>query len=76
MLQFRLKEEYGVTSAIDYLPYRHSVYVLGDVKTLVLPMGSFLALDARDRTVLLLSADWEKKYVREKNQGHEFPDLI
>jgi len=26
--------------------------------------------------VLLLSADWEKKYVREKNQGHEFPDFI
>ena len=76
VLQFRLKEEYGVTSAIDYLPYRHSVYVLGDVKTLVLPMGSFLALDARDRTVLLLSADWEKKYVREKNQSHEFPDFI
>ncbi|NBP24526.1 MAG: peptide chain release factor 3, partial [Proteobacteria bacterium] len=39
VLQFRLKEEYGVSTAVDYLPYRHSVYVLGDVKELTLPMG-------------------------------------
>jgi peptide chain release factor 3 len=70
------KEEYGVTSAIDYLPYRHSVYVIGDVKGLTLPMGSFLALDVRDRNVLLLSAEWEKKYVREKNPDHQFPDFV
>lgn len=76
VLQFRLKEEYGVTSAIDYLPYRHSVYVIGDVKGLTLPMGSFLALDVRDRNVLLLSAEWEKKYVREKNPDHQFPDFV
>ncbi len=76
VLQFRLKEEYGVTSAVDYLPYRHSVYVLGDPKGLTLPMGSFMALDARDRMVLLLSAEWEKKYVREKNPDHEFPDFV
>ncbi len=76
VLQFRLKEEYGVTSAIDFLPYRHSVYVVGDVKALNLPMGSFVALDARDRTVLLLTAEWEKKYVREKNPDHQFPDFV
>jgi peptide chain release factor 3 len=76
VLQFRLKEEYGVSSAIDFLPYRHSVYVLGDVKSLTLPMGTFMALDARDRNVLLLSAEWEKKYVREKNPDHQFPDFV
>ena len=76
VLVFRLKEEYGVSTAIDYLPYRHSCYVIGEVKGLTLPMGSFLALDARDRTVLLLSAEWEKKYVREKNPDRLFPDFV
>jgi hypothetical protein len=46
------------------------------VPKLQLPMGSFLALDARDRVVILLTADWEKKYVKEKNTGHEFKDFV
>jgi peptide chain release factor 3 len=76
VLQYRLQDEYGVTTAVDFLPYKHSVYVLGDVPKLQLPMGSFLALDARDRVVILLTADWEKKYVKEKNTGHEFKDFV
>lgn len=76
VLQFRLKEEYGVSTAIDFLPYRHSIYVEGDTSTLTLPMGSMVALDARDRTVILLSAEWEKKYVREKNTAHVFKDFV
>ena len=76
VLQHRMLEEYGVKTAIDFLPYRHSVYVLGEPKTLTLPMNSMLTLDARDRVVLLLSADWEKKYVREKNPDHTFPDFV
>jgi len=50
--------------------------VVGETKTLTLPMNSMLTLDARDRVVLLLSADWEKKYVREKNPDHTFPDFV
>ena len=76
VLQYRLEEEYGVKTAIDFLPYRHSVYVMGDIGKLMLPMGSFVALDARDRHVVLLSAEWEKKYIREKNPDHEFRDFV
>jgi peptide chain release factor 3 len=76
VLQYRLQDEYGVKTAIDFLPYRHSVYVLGDIARLVLPMGSFIAIDARERHVVLLSAEWEKKYVREKNPNHEFKDFV
>jgi peptide chain release factor 3 len=76
VLQYRLKDEYGVTTAVDFLPYKHSVYVLGEPTTLTLPMGSFVALDARERAVILLSAEWEKKYVREKNPNHEFRDFL
>jgi peptide chain release factor 3 len=76
VLQFRLRDEYGVETQIDFLPYRYSVYVEGDIKTLSLPMGSMLALDARDRVVILLTAEWEKKYVQEKNQNHVFKDFV
>jgi peptide chain release factor 3 len=76
VLQFRLRDEYGVETQIDFLPYRYSVYVEGDLKTLSLPMGSMLALDARDRVVILLTAEWEKKYVQEKNQNHVFKDFV
>jgi peptide chain release factor 3 len=76
VLQYRLQDEYGVKTAIDFLPYKHSVYVMGDISKLMLPMGSFIAMDSRDRHVILLSAEWEKKYVREKNTGHEFRDFV
>lgn len=76
VLQHRLLEEYGVKTAIDFLPYRHSIYVLGDIATLMLPMGSFIALDALERHVVLLSAEWEKKYIREKNPNHEFREFV
>jgi peptide chain release factor 3 len=76
VLQYRLQDEYGVKTAIDFLPYKHSVYVMGDIGKLMLPMGSFIAMDSRDRHVILLSAEWEKKYVREKNTGHEFRDFV
>jgi peptide chain release factor 3 len=76
VLQYRLKDEYGVETAMDMLPYRHSVYAMGDPTTISLPMGSFVAIDARNRVVILLSADWEKKYVLERNPDHEFKDFV
>jgi peptide chain release factor 3 len=76
VLQYRLRDEYGVETAMDMMPYRHSVYALGDPNTLALPMGSFVALDARNRVVILLSADWEKKYLFERNPDHTFKDFV
>lgn len=76
VLQYRLRDEYGVETSVDFLPFKYSVYVEGDVKTLSLPMGSMLALDARDRVVVLLKAEWEKKYIQEKNPDHIFKDFV
>jgi peptide chain release factor 3 len=76
VLQYRLRDEYGVETSIDFLPFKYSVYVEGDIKALSLPMGSMLALDARDRVVVLLKAEWEKKYVQEKNPDHVFKDFV
>ncbi len=76
VLQYRLKDEYNVTSAVDFLPYRFSVYVEGDVPSLTLPMGAMVTLDARERAVVLLKAEWEKNYLREKNPHHTFRDFV
>jgi len=67
VLQYRLSDEYGVSTEIDLLPYRYSLYVTGDVATLKRPQSSLLALDAMQRVVLLLSAEWEKQYVKDNN---------
>ncbi len=76
VLQYRLKDEYGVTSAVDFLPYKFSLYVEGDVSAMILPMGAMIALDARERVVVLLKAEWEKNYLREKNPHHAFKDFV
>lgn len=75
VLQFRLKDEYGVTSAVDILPYKFSLYVHGDATKLTLPLGAMLGLDSRDRVVALLKAEWEKNYLREKNPNHTFSEF-
>jgi peptide chain release factor 3 len=75
VLQYRLSDEYGVETAIDLLPYRHSAYIVGDPTTLIIPYGAMLATDAHDRTVLLFSAEWERNHTREKNPNHQLIDF-
>ncbi len=75
VLQYRLSDEYGVSTEIDLLPYRFSLYVTGDVPTLKRPQSSLLCLDAMQRVVLLLSAEWEKQYVKDNNPPDSVKDF-
>lgn len=75
VLQYRLSDEYGVSTEIDLLPYRYSLYVIGDVPTLKRPQSSLLCLDAMQRVVLLLSAEWEKQYVKDNNPPNSVRDF-
>ena len=75
VLQFRIKEEYGVDTALDTLPYRYSAWLVGDPKNLKKTQSSFLTLDSKDRVVVLFTGEWEKNYLLEKNPEcslHEF----
>jgi peptide chain release factor 3 len=75
VLQYRIKEEYGVDTALDVLPYRYSAWLIGDPKDLKKTQSSFLALDSKDRVVVLFTGEWEKNYLLEKNPDcslHEF----
>jgi peptide chain release factor 3 len=75
VLQYRIKEEYGVDTALDVLPYRYSAWLIGDPTDLKKTQSSFLTLDSKDRVVVLFTGEWEKNYLLEKNPGcslHEF----
>jgi peptide chain release factor 3 len=76
VLQYRLKEEYGVQAEIDFLPYRYSSYLKGDPKTLRKTQGSYLALDRTGRVVLLCTSEWEKRYISEQNSTHKLEEFL
>lgn len=76
VLEYRLKDEYGVDTIIDFLPYRYSSYLKGDPKTLRKTQGSYLAEDLKGRVVLLYTSEWEKKFILEQNQEHGLEDFI
>lgn len=75
VLQYRLKEEYGVDTSLDMLPYRYSAYLIGNPATVKRPQSSLLAVDALNRVVILFSAEWEKQYTREQNPDHQVLDF-
>jgi peptide chain release factor 3 len=77
VLQFRLEEEYTVKTQLDILPYRYSCYLSGgDPRAIRRPQSSFLALDARDRVVLLFTGEWEKTFTLEKNPDIQLIDFV
>lgn len=76
VLEYRLREEYGVTVAVDFLPYRLSSYLRGDPSTLRKTQGSFLALDKAGRVVLLCTSEWERRFVAEQNPQHALEDFL
>jgi peptide chain release factor 3 len=76
VLEYRLREEYGVTVGIDFLPYKFSSYLKGDPATLRKTQGSYLALDKAGRVVLLCTSEWERRFVGEQNPNHALEDFL
>lgn len=76
VMQFRLQEEYNVETHLDMMPYRFSAWLIGDPKTVKKTQSSFLALDARDRVVVLFTGEWEKNYLLEKNPEHGLHEFV
>lgn len=76
VLQYRLRDEYGVESQLDLLPHQYSAWLEGDPKVLKKPRGAMLTLDSRDRVVMLFSSEWEKNYLLEQNPNHRLVDFL
>lgn len=76
VMQYRLKDEYGVETTLSPLPFQCSAWVLGDLKTFKLPTGAILVKDRQDRPMALFSTQWEKQYCMKQNPEHELVDLL
>ncbi len=82
VLQYRLENEYGATTRLEPAPWSILRWIdpAGDpVGPDMLPSGGRLARDARDRPVLLFSAEWELRFFQEKHPDvilHKLPDAL
>lgn len=76
VMQYRLKDEYGVETVQSSLPYQCSAWILGDLETFKLPTSALLVKDKRDRPMALFSTQWEKQYCIKQNPNHQLVDLL
>ena len=68
VLQYRLKEEYGVDSNLNPMPWKILRWVEShsqDQMVPILPSGGALAFDDQDRLVMLFPTDWSLKYFKQ-----------
>jgi peptide chain release factor 3 len=82
VLQYRLENEYGATTRLEPAPWSILRWVdpAGEAVTPdLLPSSARLALDARQRPVLLFTAEWELNYFLEKHPRtvlHKLPGAL
>jgi len=75
VLQYRLKDEYGVETTLRPLNYQCSAWLEGDPATFKPSHGSWLARDARGRAVVLFPSQWDRGYCAKQNPDHRFVDF-
>jgi len=74
VLQYRLRDEYGVETALSPLPYECSAWIGGDATGFKPTASSALARDARGRTVVLFRSAWDRRTSAAENPGHVLLD--
>jgi peptide chain release factor 3 len=75
VIQYRLADEYGVETNLTAMPYECSSWLIGDRKTFKPPTTAMLALDTRDRAVVLFRSKWDKQAAADNNPEHELLDI-
>lgn len=76
VMQYRLKDEYGVETILTPLPYQCSAWLLGDFKTFKKPTEAILVKDRQDRPIVLFSSQWEKQFAIKQNPDHQLVDIL
>jgi len=76
VLQYRIEDEYNVKVEIEMLPYTLCLYIVGDPRGMKRTQSSALALDKNDRPLILLTGEWEKRYILEQNPGLELTQFM
>lgn len=76
VMQYRLKDEYGVDTQLYPLPYHCSAWILGDLSTFTKPSQSMIVLDKYLRPMVLFNEQWDKQYCIKQNPKHQIVDII
>ena len=74
VMQFRLKDEYGVNVRLVPLPFQCSAWLEGDVRTFKTPSAARMVEDRGGRPMVLFSSTWEKDYSARNNPEHRLLD--
>lgn len=76
VMQYRLRDEYGVDTLLTPLPYKCSAWLVGDVASFQKTTGALLAQDRMQRPIVLFPDMWDKEYAEKQNPKHQFVDMI
>ena len=75
VMQYRLKDEYGVETILTPLPYECSAWIVGDIKTFTPISNSAIVLDKLGRPMALFASPFEKQYCMRQNPKHQLIDV-
>ena len=76
VMQYRLKDEYGVETVLTPLPYQCSAWVIGDIENLSKTTSLLLVRDSKNNPMVLFTSQWEKQYCMKQNPHHQFVDVL
>ncbi|MDP1879533.1 MAG: peptide chain release factor 3 [Parachlamydiaceae bacterium] len=76
VMQYRLKDEYGVDTILTPLPYSCSAWLVGEIGTFKKPTSSIIVKDRADRPIVLFTEQWEKQYAVKQNPDHQLLDIL
>lgn len=76
VMQYRLKDEYGVETVLTSMPYQCSAWLIGNISTFQKPTNATIVHDRQNRPVVLFTSQWEKQYAATQNPQHQLVDLI
>jgi peptide chain release factor 3 len=76
VMQYRLKDEYGVETIFNSLPYQCSGWILGNLDTFNKTTNALIVRDRNDRPIILFSEIWEKDYAIKQNPDHQIVDIL
>lgn len=76
VMQYRLKDEYGVETVLSSLPYHCSAWLLGDIQTFKKTTTCLIVRDRLERPIVLFGEQWEKQYAIKQNPEHQLVDIL
>lgn len=76
VMQYRLKDEYGVETVLTPLPYTCSSWLIGNRETFQKTSGGLILQDSQERPIVLFGEPWEKQYAAKLNPNHQLIDIL